>query len=129
MTKKKQCFDPGQWGYYRNILNGEVMKGFLPDPPQVEDICGEYKIVFVASLTYSNEHQNAKWHLRRIASGSLLIVNSGEIQGLPGTFFGKVVMATDSPHSIDRYFGNGYNIYGTGMDPSAAGKIAAPIAC
>jgi len=125
MEKKGQFYDPGQWGYYRNCLKGKVMDGFLQDPHQVIDNivgCEEYEIVFVASLTYSDNQQNAEWHLRRPASGSLLIVNSAPImQFFPGTFFCKTMIGviTDSSYrnsKIDTYFGDGYNIYGTGQD-------------
>jgi hypothetical protein len=119
----EQYFDPGQWGYYRNILNGEVMNGFHPDPPPIDEICGEYEIVFVASLTYCNLEQNALWHLRRRASGSLLIVKpSPDIQSfVPGDFFGKVITAPGTSYSVEKYFGGGYNIYGTGKDPKTYG--------
>lgn len=112
-------YDPGTWGHYTNDLNGKLMEGFQIEPPQIDDICGEYDILFVASFTPHNEDDKEtpfRWHLRQKTSGSLLIIRHPLAP--PGielmAYCAKVVFTGQSGplHKCIRY---GYNAFGFGV--------------
>ncbi|KAL7545827.1 hypothetical protein ACHAWF_009179 [Thalassiosira exigua] len=109
------------------------MNGFSPTPPGVE-ICGTYKIVFLAALRYDTAQQQANIFLRRQPqSGSMVIKEAAGpftigVDGRLGTsrasvtdqviFDGQVHLPYEG-HEIDRYFGPGYKFYGFGTDSEA----------
>jgi hypothetical protein len=129
----------GNWGYYTNDHEGQVMPGFTADPPGAE-ICGTYKIVFVAALLrYDNRQNKAKIFLRRQpeSRSSRLIIKEERRMFAVGSsnrlstgrqrrtsiqcetlYSGKVELDRESVE-IDRYFGPGYNFYGFSADSEA----------
>ena len=69
-------YDFGRWGYYTNSMEGQVMPGFVTDPPGME-ICGLHDIVFAAALRYIPRHkQQTTILLRRTMMGASLSINS-----------------------------------------------------
>jgi len=110
-------YDFGRWGYYVNDLKDQIMPGFS-EPCGVE-ACGEYDIVFAASLLYCNAQRNASMLLRRTAEGCMVIEKSRLQQFLHEAtpiFSGKVTMRNSIYGEIDHHFGPGYNFFGFDKD-------------
>lgn len=120
----------GSWGYHTNDHESKILPGFSPTQPGVE-LCGTYKIMFVAALRYDTNQQQANIFLRRQPkSGRLVIKKTSQsvaigVHGRLGTprpsgrvnsqaiFDGQVILPSQG-HEIDRYFGPGYNFFGFG---------------
>ncbi|KAL3793258.1 hypothetical protein ACHAW5_002136 [Stephanodiscus triporus] len=120
----------GKWGYHTNDHDSQFMPGFSSTPPGAE-ICGRYKISYVAALEYDKIKQQANIILRREPKwGSLVIQESSQpftigVDGRigaptppsrrvtsPTIFSGKVSLRSRKGSMIDRYFGPGYKFYG-----------------
>lgn len=128
----------GNWDYYTNDHEGQLMPGFTPDPPGAE-ICGTYKIVFVSALRFDNNQNKAKIFLRRQpdSQSSRLTIKEEQRMFQVGRddrsttgrtrrtnirsetlYSGKVELEKEGVE-IDQYFGPGYNFYGFSNDSEA----------
>ena len=116
--KPCQSYDFGRWGYYVNDLKDQIMPGFS-EPCGVE-VCGEYDIVFAASLHYDNAQGHASMLLRRTAEGRM-VIEKNIVQAFlgiatPMIFSGNVTMRNSIDGEIDNHFGPGYNFFGFDKD-------------
>jgi hypothetical protein len=95
------------------------MPGFQPEPPTVDDICGEYEIIFAASFTPTRNQQEdddvdkdtpSCWHVRQKVSGSLLIIRHPFLPSVTvsSVYIAKVIF-TDESGPVYRDFHYGYN--------------------
>jgi hypothetical protein len=121
----------GNWGYHTNDHDSELMPGFSSTPPGAE-ICGHYKVIYIAALLFDKNKQRANIILRRQPkNGSILIKKSSRPftigvdsrLGTPGplrsvgrvtspTIFDGEVSLSAEGSMINRYFGPGYKFYG-----------------
>ena len=119
----------GNWGYHTNDHDSQLMPGFSPTAPGAE-ICGSYKIIYIAALRFDEMTQQANIILRRQPKdGTLKIQDSSQlftigVDGRIGTprpsrsvtsptiVYGEVCLSREGDHLIDRYFGPGYKFYG-----------------
>ena len=124
----------GNWGYYTNDPENNVMPGFTVDPPGAE-ICGTYKIVFVAALRYRQDKASIFLRRQPHCKSSKLVVTEDRrfvdvgINGRLGAmasgstrsetiYSGKVDLYSGSGE-IEHFFGPGYNFYGFSSDSNA----------
>ena len=136
---KLSYYSFGSWGYHTRAHNSEIMPGFSSTPPRA-DICGKYKVIYLAALQFDQESRKANVLLRRQpAHGKLVISRSSHpfpigIGGRLGStarstitsptiFDGQVILGHQS-HLIDRYFGPGYNFYG--FDSTSEASLSYP---
>lgn len=126
----------GTWGYYTNDHESQIMPGFTSDPPGAE-VCGIYKIVFVAALRYYPSQEKANILLRRLPNCPLsrLVIKERRrfvtvgINGRLGvsttasteseTMYSGTVEIYGENREVDRFFGPGYNLYSFGATSSA----------
>ncbi len=121
----------GNWGYHTNDHDSELMPGFSSTPPGAE-ICGHYKVIYIAALLFDKNKQRANIIRRRQPkNGSILIKKSSRPftigvdsrLGTPGplrsvgrvtspTIFDGEVSLSAEGSMINRYFGPGYKFYG-----------------
>eukprot|EP00804_Cyclotella_cryptica_P008482 CCRYP_003979-RA/>CCRYP_003979-RA protein AED:0.38 eAED:0.38 QI:1941/0/0.5/1/0/0/2/0/376 len=93
----------GDWGYYTNEHESQIMAGFSPTPPGVE-ICGI--LVIKPSSRYMSIGVGNGQGTSRVASQSIFM---GKLS-LPGLNDGD---------KIDKYFGPGYNFFGFSSESKA----------
>ena len=68
----------GNWGYHTNEHDSELMPGFSSTPPGAE-ICGHYKVTYIAALRFVKNKQRANIILRQQPKNdSILIKKSSE---------------------------------------------------
>jgi hypothetical protein len=65
-SKEPSCssYSIGNWGYHTNYHDSQLMPGFSPTAPGAE-ICGSYKIIYIAALQFDEMTQQANIILRR----------------------------------------------------------------
>lgn len=124
----------GNSGYHKNSQDSRTMAGFSTTPPGKE-ICGTYKIMFVAALRpFANQPRASILLRRRPNSGSLIIEESTQrftigVGGRLGStapmrltdqtiFSGEVFLPNES-RSVDKYFGPGFKFFGFEADSGA----------
>ena len=137
---ERLIYSPGKWGYHTKAHCSQFMPGFSLTPPGVE-ICGMYKVVYLAALRFDPRTRKANVFLRcQPEQGTLVIKRSSHpfhigVGGRLGStahseiisptiFDGKVSLDYRSNHDIDRYFGPGYKFYG--FCPSSEASLSYP---
>ncbi|KAL7522546.1 hypothetical protein ACHAWX_007255 [Stephanocyclus meneghinianus] len=117
----------GNWGYYTNDHESQIMPGFSLTPPGVE-ICGVYNVIYVAALRYDNVQKQANILLRQQPRRGSLVIQESSRQVIVRAHDGQgesIVMTSQSifegrlslpgvefGDKIDKYFGPGYNFFG-----------------
>jgi len=136
---ERLIYSPGKWGYHTKAHNSQIMPGFSLTPPGVE-ICGRYKVVYLAALRFDPRRRKANVFLRcqpeqgtlvikrsshpfHIGVGDRLGSNARSTITSPAIFDGQVNLGRQSD-DMDRYFGPGYNFYG--FCPTSEASLSYP---
>ena len=137
-VKEPSCssYSFGNWGYHTNDHDSQLMPGFSPTAPGAE-ICGSYKIIYIAAVRFDEMTQQANIILRRQPKDGILEIQDSSqpftigVDGRIGTprssrsvtsptvLYGEVCLAGEGDHLINRYFCPGYKFYGFNANSEA----------